>query len=161
MYEQPFYNVHQVSDMLQITEHSVYQYLRTGELVGTRRGRSWRVSEANLRAYMRGTAGISPRLAARQIKSVHFVDAKPESVCFEFPDGYRYKLTLHDARKILQSNEIARGGGIDMGQGHHLSNQEALDLMAALISYFSRVAPGAVARVFATRWIQKEPVTKE
>jgi hypothetical protein len=158
MYEQPFYNVHQVSDLLQITEHSVYQYLRTGELVGIRRGRSWKVSERDLRSYMRGTAGISPRLAARQIKSVKFVDAKPESVCLAFPDGYQYKLTLHDARRILQNSEIARGAGMDL-DGHHLSNQEALDLMAALISFFSRVAPGAVARVFATRWIQKDPAT--
>jgi hypothetical protein len=107
---------------------------------------------------MRGTAGISPRLAARQIKSVKFVDAKPESVCLAFPDGYQYKLTLHDARRILQNSEIARGAGMDL-DGHHLSNQEALDLMAALISFFSRVAPGAVARVFATRWIQKDPAT--
>lgn len=160
MYEQPFYNVHEVSDMLQITEHSVYLYLRAGELRGIRRGRSWRVSEADLRAYMRGNSGMSPRLAARQIKSQKFVDAKPESVCLEFPDGYRYKLTLHDARHILQSSEIARGGGLDM-KGHHLDNAAALDLMAALVSYFARVAPGAVARVFATRWIQKEPVTKE
>jgi hypothetical protein len=158
MYEQPFYNVHQVSDLLQITEHSVYQYLRTGELVGIRRGRSWKVSERDLRSYMRGTAGISPRLAARQIKSVKFVDAKPESVCLAFPDGYRYKLTLHDARRILQSSEITRGGGMDL-ENHHLSNQESLDLLAALVSYFARVAPGAVARVFATRAKLRDPAT--
>lgn len=159
MYEQPMYNVHDVSDMLQITEHTVYQYLRTGELTGIRRGRAWLVPEKTLRAYMRGNSGMSPRLAARQIKSVHFVDAKPESVCLAFPDGSQVKLTLHDARRFLQSDAIARGGGMDL-DGHKLSNAEALDLMAALVSYFARVAPGAVARVFATRWIQKDPTTK-
>jgi excisionase family DNA binding protein len=158
MYEQPFYTVRQVSDMLQITEHSVYQYLRTGELVGIRRGRAWRISEGALRTYMRGNGGMNPRMAARQIHLVHFVDAKPESVCLAFPDGTNYKLTLHDARRIAQSSEIARGGGMDL-DGHHLSNQEALDLMAALVSYFARVAPGAVARVFATRAKLRDPAT--
>lgn len=155
MWEQK-YDVHQVAAQLLLSEHTVYALLRSGELKGVRAGRSWRVEESALRAYLHGDRGQHPRIAARQIKMVHFVDPKPESVCLALEDGSRVKLTMYDARRILQSPEVARGGGIDLDE-HHLSNPEALDLMAALVSYFVRVAPGGASRIFSTRGKLKDP----
>lgn len=153
---QEMYDVHQVARQLLLTEHTVYQYLREGSLKGLRVGRSWRIPELELRNYLRGDRGQNPRIAAHQIKLVHFVDAKPESVCLAFEDGSQVKLTMYDARRILQSSEIARGGGLDL-DGHHLNNQDALTLMTCLVSYFVRVAPGGASRMFATRARLKDP----
>jgi excisionase family DNA binding protein len=153
---QEMYDVHQVAAELLLTEHTVYQYLRSGELKGVRVGRAWRIPELELRNYLRGDRGQNPRQAAHQIKLVHFVDPTTGSVCLAFPDGYRVKLTMYDARRILQSPEVAHGGGIDL-DGHHLSNQDALNLMTALVSYFVRVAPGGASRMFATRAKLEDP----
>jgi excisionase family DNA binding protein len=156
---QQMYDVHQVAAQLLLSEHTVYALLRSGELKGVRAGRrSWRVEESAIRDYLRGDRGQHPRIAARQIRLVHFVEAKPESVCYEFPDGARVKLTMYDARRILQSPEVANGRGIDI-DGHHLSNQDALNLMAALVSYFVKVAPAGAARIFTTKGKRRGPST--
>jgi excisionase family DNA binding protein len=151
------YDVHQVAAQLLLTEHTVYQYLRSGELRGVRVGRGWRVEEGALRDYLRGDRGQSPRVVAHAIKLVHLVDPKPESVCYEFPDGYRYKCTMFTARRLLQSPELANGRGFDLDERHHLSNQDAMNLMISLASYFAKVAPGGAFRMFATRANLKDP----
>lgn len=156
---QEMYKVKQVAAQLLLTEHTVYQYLREGSLKGVRVGRSWRVPEGSIREYLRGDRGQSPRQAANQIKSVHFVDPRPFSVSVAFANEYneyRIELTMYDARRILQSPEVAHGGGIDL-DGHHLSNSEALTLMAALVSYFMRVCPGGASRMFSTRGKLRDP----
>ena len=42
----------QVAEQLQVTEHTVYDWLRTGKLHGLKVGRLWRVSETSLDAFL-------------------------------------------------------------------------------------------------------------
>lgn len=42
----------QVAEHLQVTEHTVYDWLRTGRLQGVKVGRLWRVSPSSLDAFL-------------------------------------------------------------------------------------------------------------
>jgi excisionase family DNA binding protein len=42
----------QVAEQLQVTEHTVYEWLRTGKLRGLKVGRLWRVPQASLDAFL-------------------------------------------------------------------------------------------------------------
>lgn len=154
------YKVHDVAEQLLLSDHSVYALLRSGELKGVRAGRAWRVEESAIRAYLHGDHGQSARAAARQMRLVHFVEATPESVCLAFPDGSRVKCTMRTARDLVQGPELAHGRGYQL-DNHFLNNQQAMDLMISLVAYFARVAPGGVFRIFNTRGVKLDPVTKE
>jgi len=48
------YSTTEVAKALDVTERSVYQYIKDGRLKGVKYGRSWHISEANLRAFLEG-----------------------------------------------------------------------------------------------------------
>ncbi len=53
----PFLTVQEVADMLRVSTMTVYRLIRSGELRAGRVGRSYRIDEADLDAYMlRSTA---------------------------------------------------------------------------------------------------------
>ena len=160
MWEQK-YTVRQVADQLLLSPHSVYALLRRNELHGVRAGRAWRIESSAIRAYLHGDHGQSARIVARQIRLVHFTEATPESVCLAFPDGSQVKLTMRDARNLVQSPELAHRRGYQLDSQHFLTNQAAMDLMISLVAFFAKAAPGGVARIFNTRWVKTDPVTKE
>lgn len=155
------YKVHDVAEQLLLSDHSVYALLRSGELKGVRAGRAWRVEESAIRAYLHGDHGQSARIAARQMKLVRFVEATTESVFLAFPDESRVKCTMRTARDLVQGPELAHGRGYQLDKQHFLNNQQAMDLMISLVAYFSRTAPNGVFRIFNTRGVKLDPVTKE
>lgn len=50
--ELQFYSVKYVASYLELTEETIREKLRKGELTGVKIGKSWRVSEANLKNFL-------------------------------------------------------------------------------------------------------------
>jgi len=42
----------QVAEQLQVTEHTVYMWLRNGKLLGRKLGRLWRIAPSDLAAFL-------------------------------------------------------------------------------------------------------------
>lgn len=48
------YTVQEVAEILQLNEETIRRKLRSGELVGTNFGRTWRVTHENLTKFIKG-----------------------------------------------------------------------------------------------------------
>ena len=56
MAEIKVYTVEEVASVLKLTTHTVYSYIKSGQLKASKIGKYWRVSEAALKAFIdRGT----------------------------------------------------------------------------------------------------------
>lgn len=55
--EQRLLRVREVADVMRVSNMTVYRLIRSGELVATRVGRSYRIWEGDLKAYLRRGQG--------------------------------------------------------------------------------------------------------
>lgn len=46
------YTVDDIAELLQVSQRTVYDYLRSGKLKGKKIGKSWKVTEEALRAFL-------------------------------------------------------------------------------------------------------------
>jgi excisionase family DNA binding protein len=51
---EPVYTVRDIAERFKVTQYAVYQYIKSGRLKASRIGRSWRISERNLRRFVDG-----------------------------------------------------------------------------------------------------------
>lgn len=54
MAELKIYTVEQVADLLNVTRHTIYRYIKNGALQPIKRGRQWYFSEKIVRDYLGG-----------------------------------------------------------------------------------------------------------
>lgn len=47
-----FYTVEEIAENLKVTKQTIYVYVRSGELKAIKVGKSWRVSEDNLKEFL-------------------------------------------------------------------------------------------------------------
>ena len=48
------YNLHELEEMLQVTQRTLYNYIKAGRLKAVKIGGTWRVTEENLNAFLNG-----------------------------------------------------------------------------------------------------------
>lgn len=48
------YTLEEIAEMLDVTRRTLYTYVKDGKLKAVKVGRSWRVTEENLREYLNG-----------------------------------------------------------------------------------------------------------
>lgn len=48
------YNLHDLEKMLQVTQRTLYNYIKAGRLKAVKIGGTWRVTEENLNAFLNG-----------------------------------------------------------------------------------------------------------
>lgn len=48
------YNLHELEEMLQVTQRTLYNYIKAGRLRAVKIGGTWRVTEENLNAFLNG-----------------------------------------------------------------------------------------------------------
>lgn len=54
MEELKIYTVEQVAELLKVTRHTVYRYIKDGALKPVKKGKQWYFSEATIRDYFGG-----------------------------------------------------------------------------------------------------------
>lgn len=60
------YTVEEVQDILRLTTRTIYNYLRTGALRGTKIGRVWRITADSVRQFATVGVGVQRRVRRRQ-----------------------------------------------------------------------------------------------
>lgn len=90
----------QVARRVQVTEHTVYGWLRQGRLRGVKLGRLWRVSGDDLEAFLRGNRGEDEPLTVQEA-------AESDAAWRAYLAGDDPGETLVDVRRALREDARA------------------------------------------------------
>lgn len=90
----------QVARRLQVTEHTVYEWLRKGSLRGVKLGRLWRVSVDDLDVFLRGGRGVAEPLTAEEA-------AESDAAWHAYLSGDDPGETLAEVRNALRGDTRA------------------------------------------------------
>lgn len=91
----------QVARRLQVTEHTVYDWLRKGRLRGVKLGRLWRVSGDDLEAFIGGSDGVAETLTPDEA-------AQSDAAWRAYLSGDNPGETLTEVRRALRRDARAR-----------------------------------------------------
>lgn len=109
----------QVARRLQVTEHTVYEWLRKGRLRGVKLGRLWRVSGDDLEAFLGGSRGVAEPLTADEA-------AESDAAWHAYLSGDDPGETLATVRRALRGDVRARMERHPAPRGTAISEQASV-----------------------------------
>ena len=64
---QEFYTAEQIAQRLHVTRRTVHEWLRTRRLRGVKAGHQWRITEADLQAFLESSQAPEPLTAINEV----------------------------------------------------------------------------------------------
>lgn len=91
------YNLQEVADILRVSERSVFRYIVSGQLKATKIG-YWRVSESDLRAFLKENANIPSKFTFGNIV-IHSFNGNAQSSEYSAPKKKKPKSKSKSKKK--------------------------------------------------------------